>query len=299
MVTDPVSIGIGIGIRLQGLAQVGQVLVLGRLAEGRSPNADFSPSELKELFFACRIPPPKKISNVLASLRSKAFVLQAGAQGRWSLTPTGRRESETLVGQFDLVALTAEIAHPSAVHLGHATHPTLPPTWAPPELLAPVRDFLDEYPFDRNVFAMTRFPDAGESPESVIDPVAAGLAAGRHACASHGLTLHVASDRMIVDDLWGNVMAHVWACRYGIAFIEDRRGKGLNYNLTIEVGGMLLSGRRTALLKDHSIKQLPSDLVGKIYKSVDLSSETSVTSAVHTWLRDDLALGDCVSCAGG
>ena len=56
------------------------------------------------------------------------------------------------------------------------------------------------------------------------------------------------NDRKIVDDLWANVAAHMWACKYGIRFFEDRRGRGVNYNLSIEVGGMLTTGRRLALL---------------------------------------------------
>jgi hypothetical protein len=90
----------------------------------------------------------------------------------------------------------------------------------------------------------------------------------------------------------------MWASRYGIAFFEDRRSRGVNYNLTIEVGAMLMTGRRCALLKDNSIERLPSDLVGHIYKAVDLDDPSSVAAALHAWLRDDLALGPCTSCGG-
>jgi hypothetical protein len=88
----------------------------------------------------------------------------------------------------------------------------------------------------------------------------------------------------------------MWACRYGIAFFEDRRGRGINYNLTIEVGGMLIAGRRLALLKDGSIDRLPSDLVGKIYKSVDFDDVNATAAAIHLWLGDDLMLGACPQC---
>ena len=141
---------------------------------------------------------------------------------------------------------------------------------------------------------MTRFPDQPAHHDA--DPVAAALSAARIACRQHGLAFHLASDRMIVDDLWANVAAHMWACRYGIAFFEDRRGRGINYNLTIEVGGMLMSGRRLALLKDTSIERLPTDLVGKIYKSIDLECPDEAASVIHVWLRDDLGLGRCPQC---
>jgi hypothetical protein len=102
---------------------------------------------------------------------------------------------------------------------------------------------------------------------------------------------------MIVDDLWANVAAHMWACRYGIALFENRRGRGINYNLTIEVGGMLVAGRRLGLLKDASIDRLPSDLVGKIYKSVNLDDPVETSQAIHDWLKDDLGLGPCADCS--
>jgi hypothetical protein len=88
----------------------------------------------------------------------------------------------------------------------------------------------------------------------------------------------------------------MWASQYGIAFFEDRRNRGLNYNLTIEVGSMLITGRRCALLKDSSIPRMPTDLVGKIYKSVDLDDPKTVSHALHVWIRDDLNLGSCPSC---
>lgn len=89
----------------------------------------------------------------------------------------------------------------------------------------------------------------------------------------------------------------MWGSRYGIAFFEDRRDKGVNYNLTIEVGSMLMAGRRCALLKDRTIPKLPTDLVGRIYKPVDLDDVTTVASALHAWARDDLTLGPCAACS--
>jgi hypothetical protein len=98
------------------------------------------------------------------------------------------------------------------------------------------------------------------------------------------------------DDLWTNVAAHMWASRYGIAFFEDRVDRGMNYNLTIEVGSMLMTGRRVALLKDTSVERLPTDLVGRIRKDVDLGEIETVSRALHSWLRDDLGLGSCSEC---
>lgn len=141
---------------------------------------------------------------------------------------------------------------------------------------------------------MTRFPD----PRNPIagDPIEGVILAVRDALAPHGLILHRADDRIVDEDLLGNVAAYMWACRYGIALAEDRVGRGLNYNLVIEVGSMLMAGRRCTLLKDHTVPAMPTDLIGRIYKPVDLDDLDLVTSAIHAWAADDLGLGRCTSC---
>jgi hypothetical protein len=188
----------------------------------------------------------------------------------------------------------AETAITGGTRLGGAVHPVIPVSLAPPDLIRPLRDFLDHHPFDTNVLGMTRFPDDDDPTDP--DPVGGALDAAREVCRHHGLEFHLASDRAMHDDLWSNVAAHMWASRYGIAFFEDRRAKGVNYNLTIEVGSMLITGRRCCLLKDSSIKRLPTDLVGRIYKSVEMDDRTTVEAALHAWISDDLALGPCPSC---
>lgn len=55
---------------------------------------------------------------------------------------------------------------------------------------------------------------------------------------------------------------------------------------------MLMTGRRVALLKDGSIEKMPTDFVGMIYKSVDLSDEAAVRSHVADWLVNDLRIGN-------
>lgn len=241
------------------------------------------------------LPYPPKIGNVFQALERRGLLSRLRGRGRvWSLTPKGRNASLSLFTELDLSALLAEVATGSGTTLGQTAHPILPPELAPPELLRPLTTFLNDHPFELNVFGMTRFPDEQESEAQ--DPVAPALVIARETCRAHGLEFHLASDRAISDDLWSNVAGHMWASQYGIAFFEDRRNKGVNYNLTIEVGSMLMTGRRCALLKDESVERLPTDLVGKIYKTINLDNEESVASALHGWLRDDLVLGSCPSC---
>lgn len=234
----------------------------------------------------------------MGSARRRGFLASAKGRGAvWALSPEGRERVRQLIADIDVAALMAESVRTTAASLGGAVHPVIPPTLAPPGLLEPLRRFLAGHPFERNVFGMTRFPD--EKPgEKGPDPVAPALDIARRVCELHGLEFHLASDRAMHDDLWMNVSAHMWASHYGIGFFEDRRGRGLNYNLTIEVGAMLLAGRRCLLLKDVSIERtkMPTDLVGHIYKEVDLDDASQVRGAVHAWIRGDLALGPCPEC---
>jgi hypothetical protein len=284
-----------VGLRVQGLAAADQVLALARLAEARSESGRFGPNAIDDLFDAFGLPRSPKVANVLLRLEKQGLLSRLKDQrASWRLTPAGRAKSAELMDDLNLAALLAEAASEHSPMFGATVHPLIPPSLAPPELLSPLRAFLEHHPFDSNVFGMTRFPD--EQDKSNPDPVLRVLETTRAACQAHGLEFHLASDRMIVDDLWANVAAHMWACRYGIAFFEDRRGRGINYNLTIEVGGMLIAGRRLALLKDGSIDRLPSDLVGKIYKSVDFDDVNATAAAIHLWLGDDLMLGACPQC---
>lgn len=284
-----------IALRVQQLSLRDQVAALGRIAQTRTDAGRFSPAELDRLFDDLGLPRPAKVANVLLRLELEGAVARLrGVRGSWRLTPVGLARVADLVTDLDLAALMAEAKAGNGSYLGHTIHPIIPPSLAPPEIVQAMRAFLSEHPFDLNVFGMTRFPD--EQDETDADPVAGALETARAACAAHGLEFHLASDRTIAEDLWANVAAHMWASRYGIGFFEDRRGRGLNYNLTLEVGGMLVTGRRSALLKDTSIDRMPTDLVGKIYIAVDLGNTDNVASAIHSWIANDLSLGACSSC---
>src|ERR1700674_5020690 len=62
----------------------------------------------------------------------------------------------------------------------------------------------------------------GDTPRSDEDPINAAWAACRDACAAKGLAFHVATDRAVDDSLPKNVVASIWACKFGIAILEDR-----------------------------------------------------------------------------
>jgi len=283
-----------VGVRLQGMGVLKQALVLARLAQARSSTAQFTRKNLEQLFDENSLPKPANLSNTIGKLRDGGLVTPGREDATWAITPLGRQTAVELFSDLDLAALAAKSTSGSSI-FGHVAHSVVPPALAPPSLILGLRKFLENHPFERNVFGMTRFPETGEK-KAAKDPVKPALEIAREVCRLHGLELHLASDRAIHDDLWTNVAAHMWASQYGIAFFEDRKKSGLNYNLTIEVGSMLMTDRRCALLKDTSIQRMPTDLVGQIYKAVDLAKPETIGAALHEWVREDLGLGGCPLC---
>lgn len=279
-----------VGVRVQTLPTKSQVLTLARVAQGRSDTGRFSIPSLAALFEDTGLPQPGNIHATVRVLVGEKLLVQrsSGRAATYRLSPVGMARSTELASDMDLAALLAEGGTSGLPSLGATGHPMIPPSLAPPDLVGPLREFFERHPFDTNVFGMTRFPDEDEDKEP--DPVAPALKTARKVCEEHGLTFHLASDRQIVDDLWPNVAAHMWACKYAIAFFEDRRQRGINYNLSIEVGSTIVLGRRVAILKDWTIKRLPTDLTGRIYKSVDLDKPATVREALGRWIKDDLAL---------
>lgn len=280
---DPVA------LRLQRLDVQLQTLVLGQLAASRSDDGSFSPGTALHLFHDFALPAPAKIGNVFTALTKKNWFAKQPQRAAYKVTPAGQAKVRDQMTDLDLVALVAESAHKNAPVFGRTEHALVPVHLAPPALVQPLQPFLANHPFDTNVFGMTRFPDA---KAGTADPVGRALTVVREVCAESGLEFHLASDRAIVDDLWDNVTAHMWACRYGVALFEDRVARGLSHNLLIEVGAMIMSGRRCALLKDGSIEKLPTDFVGMIYKSVDLTAEDTVAQVMRAWIKDDLTIGN-------
>jgi hypothetical protein len=265
----------------------------------RSEDAWFTPSDVYAVFDVLRVPRPSNVSAALSSLADKGLTVRRPAGGgAWSLTPEGRERVPTVVQSLDLAAIEAEMSASPGAQLSEAPHAVLPPEFAPPRWQPGIARLLAQFPFDQNVFCMTRFPK-DEREIEMPDPVRGVIDAIRDVLRGLGMTLHLASDRNADDDLFGNIAAHMWACRYGIGLFETRFGTELNDNVQIEVGGMLITGRRCALLKDRDTPALPTDFVGHIYKPVDFDDFDAVRETVIAWMRDDLGVSAVAGVRGG
>jgi len=274
-----------------------RVLVLGQLAGAQAGDGWFAPSDVTALFESLRLDRPGNISDQLARLQRSGWTTSRLPRPSWSLQPEGREAVTALVGDVDAAAVAAELVDVPGAELGHALHTVLPPSFAPVKWKDAIQRMLREFDFDTNVFCMTRFP-ADEHDADYLDPVKEIIPAAREVLRHHGLNLHLASDRQLDDDLYGNIAAHMWASRYGVGLFEDlaEPRRGLNENMIIEVGSMVITGRRCALLKDPSIPRMPTDFIGQIYKPVDFGQVQEVVDELHRWAADDLALGGCREC---
>lgn len=283
-----------IGLTIQGLQPNQRVLILGSVAGTRAGHGWFTTDEVLALFDALRLPPPDSVLRSFGQLRT-GHVVRTRGDGLWALTPQGEEEVLRLMGEIDPVALGAEMGGTPGAEFVSALHTTISPALAPARWQAGIARMLERFPFETNVFCMTRFARPG-SP--LPDPVLTVIGRLREVAELHSLTLHVASDRQNEDDLFGNVGAYMWACQYGIGLLENRAGggTGLNDNVLIELGSMMVIGRRCAMLKDTTAPGLPSDLTAQLYKSVDFDDLEAVGAAAHRWIAEDLGLGQCGSC---
>jgi hypothetical protein len=272
------------------------VLVLAELAGQANKDGWFTTADVEAMFLEFRLPRPARVSSHLSNMRKPGLVINRtatkAARAGWSLTPAGRAHVLDVIGEIDAAKLAPELARLTGAELGHVQQTVLPPGLAPLEWQQEINSLLKRSPFANNVLGITRF----QRKDKPDDPIQDVIDAVRQALKPHGLVLHLASERIVDDDLWSNVAAYMWACRYGIALVEDRVGEGVNDNLIIEVGGMHMAGRRCALLKDRTVPKMPTDLIGRIFKPVDFDDLSAVADEVHVWAAEDLDLGRCPAC---
>ena len=134
-----------------------------------------------------------------------------------------------------------------------------------------IRSFLRENEFSRNVFMMVSY---GRELSPLIDAVKSTLIELR-------LNPIVARDHDITDDLY-NPIACLLSCSYGIAVFDRPQARQQhNPNVVYELGMMQLLKRPCVILKHHSLKKMPSDLLSRLYESYGSINEA--TEPLSAW----------------
>jgi hypothetical protein len=144
----------------------------------------------------------------------------------------------------------------------------------------PYQDQIDRYKrdADRNVFVMMRYKNDGLL-SSIWEAISNCL-------RDNGLNPVLAKNKLLHPQLWDNILVCMEYARYGIIVFEDVDGtKEFNPNIAIELGYMLARGRPCLILKDRSIKAMPTDIAGRVDEPFDSHNPaTSIPEAIQGWL---------------
>lgn len=150
----------------------------------------------------------------------------------------------------------------------------------PPELTNSLARFQGDYPDPcRVAFIMMQFGNTRMHKEITQ--------AIRDALASYGIAGLRADDKEFHEDLFPNVQTYIHGCSFGVAVFERLQGDEFNPNVALEVGYMRALRKPLCLLRDSTVKTLPTDLVGKLYKSFDTqNAATSIPQVLTKWMDD-------------
>jgi nucleoside 2-deoxyribosyltransferase len=114
----------------------------------------------------------------------------------------------------------------------------------------------------------------------------------RKSLSKHGISGLRADDKEYHEDLLPNVRTYMHGCNFGIAIFERIESEEFNPNVGLEVGYMMAMGKPVCLLKDQTLKDLHTDLIGKLYRRFDvLNPAGSIPDQVDSWLNDKRLIG--------
>lgn len=96
-----------------------------------------------------------------------------------------------------------------------------------------------------------------------------------------------ADDKEYHTDLYYNILSYIYAADFGIAVFERISDEIYNPNVAFEVGYMTALNKPICLLKEKTLKNLPTDIIGKLYKSFDLANlEETLDKSLSKWMND-------------
>lgn len=141
-----------------------------------------------------------------------------------------------------------------------------------------LRKFLEDHPEpSRNVFIMMRFSDSDQMKQ-IHNAIVAGL-------AEHGLNAVRADDRDYTGEVWSNIEVYLTGCQYGVAVFEDIEKRDFNPNVSLELGYLMGRAKRSLLLKEKRLPNMPSDVVHRLYKEFDgYDIENSIKREIGNWI---------------
>lgn len=148
-----------------------------------------------------------------------------------------------------------------------------------PEIASGLEKFRADHRGKKTAFIMMQFATTRAHGEVV--------ASLKVALAPHGIVGLRADDKQYMDDLFPNVKVYMHGCDFGIAVFERITTDDFNPNVSLEVGYMIGMRKDVLLLKDSTLKTLPTDLTGRLYREFDTQDiSNTVLGVTQKWLRD-------------
>lgn len=151
----------------------------------------------------------------------------------------------------------------------------------PPEIAMSLDRLRTKYPDPKKLgLLVMRF--AAEKPfQRIVEVI-------KQTGKQHDLEIIRADENDFHSDLWGNVRTLLHGCGFGIAVYERIETDEPNANVGLEVGYLMAMNKSVLLLKDETVKALPSDLAGKLYKEFNPHDpEGTIPGQLTKWLEDN------------
>jgi hypothetical protein len=150
----------------------------------------------------------------------------------------------------------------------------------PPELQDSLAGFRKDHPEGRpTAFVMMKF-GTGRAHKEITEAI-------RQALQPYGIAALRADDRQYHDDLFANILTYIYGCTFGIAVFERVEGEDFNPNVSLEVGYLMGLRKSVCLLKDRTLRTLPTDLTGKLYRQFDVHDpHGTIPIELNRWLAD-------------
>jgi hypothetical protein len=148
-----------------------------------------------------------------------------------------------------------------------------------PEIAKEIEAFKADHKGKKTAFIIMQFSRT-KAHDNIVKTI-------KETLAKHNIVGLRADDKEYADDLFANIKTYMHCCDFGIGVFERIVEDNFNPNVSIEVGYMMGLRKKVALLKDKTLKNLPTDLMGKLYKPFDPQDiESTLPDQLEKWMKD-------------
>jgi hypothetical protein len=152
--------------------------------------------------------------------------------------------------------------------------------FAPVAIQESLAAFKKEHPSgEKTCFIMMQF--SGTTAHAEIEQTI------KATLSKYSFTGLLARDRQYHEDLYPNIQTYMHGCGFGIAVFERIEKEEFNPNVSLEVGYLFGLKKSVLLLKEQTLRLLPADLTGKLYRPFDVQNVAkTIPQQIERWMED-------------